>query len=105
MVFAHHFWNLLGKQSLTATLRFGTPQAPTQGRKEHARPLRLAVLQLLGCAEALDLKPYGLNKAQETMGLASLIEPPLAERTGMWHRDRHSLSPKGARHAPPQWCG
>jgi len=46
MVFAHHFWNLLGKQSLTATLRFGTPHAPVQGRKEHARDLRLAVLRL-----------------------------------------------------------
>ena len=48
MVFAHHFWNLLGKQSLTATLRFGTPHAPGQGRKEHARSLRLAVIQLRG---------------------------------------------------------
>ncbi len=48
MVFAHHFWNLLGKQSLTATLRFGTPHAPGQGRKEHASSLRLAVIQLRG---------------------------------------------------------
>jgi 1-acyl-sn-glycerol-3-phosphate acyltransferase len=48
MVFACHFWNLLGKQSLKATLRFGTPRAFTQGRKEHARTLRLAVLQLRG---------------------------------------------------------
>jgi 1-acyl-sn-glycerol-3-phosphate acyltransferase len=48
MIFAHHFWNLLGKQSLTATLRFGTPHAPGQGRKELAYTLRLAVLQLRG---------------------------------------------------------
>ena len=46
MVFARHFWNLLGKQSITATLRFGTPHAPGQSRKEHARNLRLAVVQL-----------------------------------------------------------
>jgi hypothetical protein len=62
MVFACHFWNLLSKQSLKATLRFGTPQAPAQ-RKEHARTVRLAALQLRGCTEGLDLKPHGLNEA------------------------------------------
>jgi 1-acyl-sn-glycerol-3-phosphate acyltransferase len=46
MVFARHFWNLLGKQSITATLRFGTPHAPGPSRKEHARNLRQAVVQL-----------------------------------------------------------
>ena len=37
MVFACHFWNLLGKPSLKATLRFGTPQAPAQGREQRTR--------------------------------------------------------------------
>jgi lyso-ornithine lipid O-acyltransferase len=46
MAFGSHFWNLLGKRSLTASLRFGPPQAPVQGRKQHARALRLDVLQL-----------------------------------------------------------
>lgn len=46
MAFGAHFWNLLGKESVTASLRFGPSQAPTQGRKEHARTLRLAVIQL-----------------------------------------------------------
>jgi 1-acyl-sn-glycerol-3-phosphate acyltransferase len=46
MSFGSHFWNLLGKRSLTASLRFGSPQAPLPGRKEHARALRLDVLQL-----------------------------------------------------------
>ena len=46
MDFGAHFWNLLGKESVTASLRFGPSQATTQGRKEHARTLRLAVIQL-----------------------------------------------------------
>jgi lyso-ornithine lipid O-acyltransferase len=46
MAFGTHFWNLLGKESVTASLRFGLSHAPTQGRKEHARALRLAVIQL-----------------------------------------------------------
>ena len=46
MVFVRHFWNLLGKESLTATLRFGTPHPPARERKEHARNLRLDVIQL-----------------------------------------------------------
>jgi 1-acyl-sn-glycerol-3-phosphate acyltransferase len=46
MVFGSHFWNLLGKQGLTATLRFGAPRPWTAGRKEHARALRLDIVQL-----------------------------------------------------------
>jgi 1-acyl-sn-glycerol-3-phosphate acyltransferase len=46
MVFAAHFWNVLGKEWITATLCFGTPHAPGQNRKEHARNLRQAVMQL-----------------------------------------------------------
>ena len=46
MVFVRHFWNLLGKESLTATLRFGTPRPPARERKEHARNLRHDVIQL-----------------------------------------------------------
>ena len=57
--------------------------------------------------EAEFLSDYGVRgfKRAKTMGFASLIEPPSAKRTGTWHRDRHSLSPKGARQAAPQWCG
>jgi hypothetical protein len=37
MAFGAHFWNLLGKESVTASLRFGQSQAPTQGpRNMHA---------------------------------------------------------------------
>ncbi|HEU4678801.1 MAG TPA: lysophospholipid acyltransferase family protein [Terrimicrobiaceae bacterium] len=46
MVFGSHFWNLLGKQGLSATLRFGAPQFPTARRKELARALRLDIAQL-----------------------------------------------------------
>jgi lyso-ornithine lipid O-acyltransferase len=46
MAFARHFWNLLGKQTITATLSFGTAHAPLKSRKEHARNLRHAVVQL-----------------------------------------------------------
>lgn len=45
MVFGSHFWNLLGKRCITASLRIGSPHA-RQERKELARSLRLATLQL-----------------------------------------------------------
>jgi 1-acyl-sn-glycerol-3-phosphate acyltransferase len=48
MVFLSHFWGLLGKQFLTATLRFGRPQIAAPNRKEHASNLRRTVLQLRG---------------------------------------------------------
>ncbi|HET7238025.1 MAG TPA: 1-acyl-sn-glycerol-3-phosphate acyltransferase, partial [Terrimicrobiaceae bacterium] len=46
MVFGSYFCNLLGKQCLTATLRFGALHPPTVGRKELARALRLDIVQL-----------------------------------------------------------
>ena len=55
MVFGSHFWNLLGKRGLTATLRFGAPQPPTAGRKELARALRLDVVQLRSSRVGPDL--------------------------------------------------
>lgn len=57
MVFGSHFWNLIGKQGLTATLRFGAPRPWTAGRKEHARALRLDIVQLRSSHSGPDLAP------------------------------------------------
>lgn len=55
MVFGSYFCNLLGKQGLTATLRFGAPHPWTAGRKEHARALRLDIVQLRSSHSGPDL--------------------------------------------------
>jgi 1-acyl-sn-glycerol-3-phosphate acyltransferase len=46
MVFAPHFWNVLGKRGFVATLRFGEPSAGGGDRKRTAAELHAAVARL-----------------------------------------------------------
>jgi 1-acyl-sn-glycerol-3-phosphate acyltransferase len=69
MVFGSHFWNLLGKRSITASLRFGPAHRPMQGRKEHARTLRLAVIQLRDTQDLSDASLASKRDDHVTRGL------------------------------------
>ena len=90
MVFACHFWNLLSKQSLKATLRFGTLRRPRSARTRRTvrGRLQLAVTEgpteLDGSNEAVG-EPETTSRWPKTKQRwdRSSTKRPSAERTGM----------------------
>lgn len=57
MTFAPHFWNILGKSSFTADLRFGESRQPSSNRKTTAAELHRNVVSLRGMVSLRGIVP------------------------------------------------